>query len=222
MVSNCLLVFEECSLPHPCLQAKLHPYSYPILVLSSSPHSWTPYCAQSTLTLFLLLSVSPVLHPLRAAGLGRSLLQRSELITCLLDRRATWGHTLPEDSSIHAGGTETGGLRPEASSRVRAETLNCKRSRGTWLDAGTAAAWAWRPGQVEEAAKRGKGQRCGARVSDRGLHGPAEALLIHGWMGLTGERTAPSLMVAAKVGAEGNTGAGWCKLLHCEVSLMGW
>ncbi len=60
------------------------------------------------------------------------------------------------------------------------------------------------------------------RVSDRGLHGPAEALLIRARVELTGERTAPPLMMAAKVGVEGAVGAGCRALLHCEVSLMGW
>lgn len=49
----------------------------------------------------------------------------------------------------------------------------------------------------------------GVRVSDRGLHGPAEALLIHGGVELTGEGTAPPLMIAAKVGVGGDVGAGW-------------
>lgn len=37
-------------------------------------------------------------------------------------------------------------------------------------------------------------------VSDRSLHGLTEALLIHGGVDLTGQRTAPPLMMAAKVG----------------------
>lgn len=57
------------------------------------------------------------------------------------------------------------------------------------------------------------------RVCDRGLHGPAEALLIHGRVELTGERTAPPLMMAAKVWVGGDFGAGLRALLHC---LMGW
>lgn len=56
------------------------------------------------------------------------------------------------------------------------------------------------------------------RVSDRGLHGPAEALLIHGRVELTGERTAPPLMMVAEEGVGGDVGAG----LRGEVSLMGW
>lgn len=51
----------------------------------------------------------------------------------------------------------------------------------------------------------GKGR---VRVSDRGLHGPAEALLIHGRVELTGERTAPPLMMASKEGVGGDPGAG--------------
>lgn len=116
VVSNCLLVFEGYSLPHPCLQAKFRPYpyllSFSLFLLSSSPHSSAPSLAQSAITLSFLLSVAPSLHPLRAAGFARSVLQRSELITCILDRRATWGHTLPGDRSIHAGGnrgTRAGG-----------------------------------------------------------------------------------------------------------------
>lgn len=46
------------------------------------------------------------------------------------------------------------------------------------------------------------------RVSDRGLHGPAEDLLIHGRVELTGERTTLALMMAAKVGVGGDVGAG--------------
>lgn len=49
-------------------------------------------------------SVSPSPHPLRRQVRGRRLLWGSELITCIPDRWATWGHTLPEDRSIHAGG----------------------------------------------------------------------------------------------------------------------
>lgn len=83
---------------------------------SPSPHSSTPSFAQTTLSLSLLLSISSSLCPLRAAGLGRSLLRRSEQITCILDRRATWGHTLPEDRSNHAGGN-IGTHRPGGSGR---------------------------------------------------------------------------------------------------------
>lgn len=64
-----------------------------------------------------------------------------------------------------------------------------------------------------------RGRERGVRFSDRGLHGPAEALLIHGRVELTGERTAPPLMMAAKVGVGGDVGAVWRELLHC---LMGW
>lgn len=53
-------------------------------------------------------------------------------------------------------------------------------------------------------------EREGVRVSDRGLHGPAEALLIHGRVELTGERTAPPLMTAAKVGVGARR---WCWLV---------
>lgn len=132
-----LLVFEGYSLPHPCLQAKLHPspylLSFSLFLFSFSPHSSAPSFAQSTLILSLLLSVPPPLRPLRAAGSGRSLLRRSELITCILDRRATWGHTLPEDRSIHAGGnrgTGARGLKPGARSRVGAGSLNCSIKQG--------------------------------------------------------------------------------------------
>lgn len=77
-------------------------------------------------------------------------------------------------------------------------------------------------GRRKGGAQRGEGQRYGARkvrVSDRGLHGPAEALLIHGRVELTGEKTAPPLMMAAKVGVGRDVGAGWRALSHC---LMGW
>lgn len=47
------------------------------------------------------------------------------------------------------------------------------------------------------------------KQSDRGLHGPAEALLIHGRVELTGERTAPPLMMAVKVEVGEDVGAGW-------------
>lgn len=50
------------------------------------------------------------------------------------------------------------------------------------------------------------------RVSDRGLHGPAEALLIHSRVELTGERTAPPLMMAAE------EGRCWCRLA-CALAL---
>lgn len=50
------------------------------------------------------------------------------------------------------------------------------------------------------------------KESDRGLHGPVEALLIHGRVKLTGERTAPPLMMAAKVEVGEDVGAGWCVL----------
>lgn len=59
------------------------------------------------------------------------------------------------------------------------------------------------------------------RVSDLDLHGPAEALLIRDRAELTGERTAPPLMMADKVGVGGDAGAGWSAHLHCELSLMG-
>lgn len=167
MVSNCQLVFEGYSLPHPCLQAKLHPYpyllSFPLFLFSSSPHSSTPSFAQFTLPLSLSLLfslVSPSLRPLRAAGSGRSLLRRSELITCILDRRATWGHTLPEDRSIHAGGNRgTGamGLRPGARSRVGAGGSNCSRSRGGkrgWM-LGQQLHEPERPGQAERGRTEG-------------------------------------------------------------------
>lgn len=52
------------------------------------------------------------------------------------------------------------------------------------------------------------------RVCDRGLHGPAEALLIHGRVELTGERAAPPLMMAVW----GDAGAAWRAHFHCEVS----
>lgn len=104
VVSNCLIVFEEYSLPHPCLQAELRPPS-------SSIHSVVSYFPPPLTHHFLFwlnlpsfLCFFPSFHPLRAAGSARSLLQGSELITSVLDRRATRGHTLPEDRSIHARG----------------------------------------------------------------------------------------------------------------------
>lgn len=54
------------------------------------------------------------------------------------------------------------------------------------------------------------------RVCDRGLHGPAEALLIHGRVELTGERTAPPLMMAAKVWVGGRF---WCRFA-CALALF--
>lgn len=56
------------------------------------------------------------------------------------------------------------------------------------------------------------------RVCDRSLHGPAEALLIHGRVELTGEKTPPPLMMAVW----GVGGAGWHAHFHCELRLMGW
>lgn len=194
-----LLVFEGYSLPHPCLQAKLHSYiylhSFFVFLFSFSPPSSTSSFAQSSFPLSLLLSVSPSLSPLRAAGSGRILLWRSELITCILDRFATWGHTLPEDRSIHAGGNrgaEARGLKPGARSRVGAGSLNCSRSRGE-----TSCMLGQQLHEPEGQGRR-KGAQSGVRgrdtepggegrvrVSDRGLHGPAEALLIHGRVELT-------------------------------------
>lgn len=67
-----------------------------------------------------------------------------------------------------------------------------------------------RGGRGKGGAGSGEGRRRAARrregrirVSDRGLHGPAEALLIHARVELTGERTTPPLMMAAKVGVGG-------------------
>lgn len=89
-------------------------------------------------------------------------MQRSELITCILDRRATWGHTLPEDRSIHAGGnrgTGAAGLRPGARSRVGAGSLNCSGSvRGEA---------SWMLGQ-QLCEPEGQGGRKGARRGVRG------------------------------------------------------
>lgn len=136
MVSNCQLVFEGYSLPHPCLQAKTPSLSQPPLS-SLSHRSPPPLTHQLPLLLKLSLfffSVSPSLRPLRAAGSGRSLLPRSELITCILDRRATWGHTLPEDRSIHAGGNRKaqgpGGLGRGLGLGVGAGELEPKQERG--------------------------------------------------------------------------------------------
>lgn len=44
------------------------------------------------------------------------------------------------------------------------------------------------------------GRQRGFRVSDRGLHGPAEALLSHGGAELTGERSAAPVMMAGRAG----------------------
>lgn len=136
-------------------------------------------------------------------------MRRSQLITCILDRQATRGHTLPEDRSIHAGGnagTGAGGLRPGARSKVGVENLKCSRSRG---EVG------WMLGEQlhePEGQGRRKGMQRGVRgramvpgqeqrvsVSDRGLHGPSEAAPSHGRLQLTGERTAPPLMMSVKV-----------------------
>lgn len=124
----------------------------PPLFLSSSP----PPLAHQLPLLRRLLLLTPFfclfLHskrPLRAAGLSRSLLRWSELITCIPDRRATWGHTLPEDRSIRAGGnggTGARGLRLQARSGAGWWKPQLKPEQGgNGLDDGTAAAWAWRP-----------------------------------------------------------------------------
>lgn len=67
-------------------------------------------------------------------------------------------------------------------------------------------------------AVRGKAvePRRGERVNirDRGLLSLPEALLIHCGVELTGERTAPPLMMAAKVRVRRR----W--RVHCKVSLM--
>lgn len=63
-------------------------------------------------------------------------------------------------------------------------------------------------GQNMEPGREGK-----VRVSDRGLHGPAEALLIHGRVKLTGERTAAPLTMEAKLGAGEDGGASWGVLM---------
>lgn len=71
-------------------------------------------------------------------------------------------------------------------------------------------------GRGKEAQSRVRGQDVEpgrerrVRGSDRGLHGPAEALLIHGRVELTGERTAPPLMMAAKVGVGEDVGVYSC------------
>lgn len=212
VVSNCLLGFEGYWLPHPCLQAKLRPYHYLLSFLffySTSPLTHQLPLLLSLLSLSLFFSVSHSLHPLRAAGSGRSLLRRSQLITCILDRRATWGHTLPEDRSIHAGGNigmGAGGLRPGARSKVGVENLKWSRSRG---EVGWMLGWQL---QEPEGQGRRKGMQRGVRgraiepgqeervsVSDRSLRGLSEALLRHGRAELTGERTAPPLMMPVKV-----------------------
>lgn len=149
MVSNCCLFLRgtHCLIPASRQNSIPIPTSSHFLffLFSFSPHSSTPlFCSIYSHSLSLLLSVPPSLRPLRAAGSGRSLLRRSELITCILDRRATWGHTLPEDRSIHAGGnrgTGARGLKPGARSRVGAGSLNRSRSKGgNGLYAGIAAA----------------------------------------------------------------------------------
>lgn len=76
--------------------------SYPLF--SSVFSYFPPPLTHHFLLLLNLLCFFPSFHPLRAAGSARSLLQGSELITSVLDRRATRGHTLPEDRSIHARG----------------------------------------------------------------------------------------------------------------------
>ncbi|KAJ4939073.1 hypothetical protein JOQ06_028535 [Pogonophryne albipinna] len=192
-------------LPHPDLRHHTHPqplrwplanpsYSgFRVRAADSQPIGRLPRGADAALS-----SRRDFLHltrPLRAAGSGRSLLRRSELITCILDRRATWGHTLPEDRSIHAGGnkgTWARGLKPGARSRVGAGQLNCKRSRGEtgWMlghqlhepEGQGSREGAQRGVRGRDLDPGGKGR---VRVSDRGLHGPAEALLIHGRVELT-------------------------------------
>lgn len=125
--------FEGHSLPHPCLRAKLHPYQppslrrglflsssappTPLFPLINSPHLFFPTRFHSPS--IRLRRLPPPDRPPRAAGWSRSLLRRSELISCILDRPAAWGHTLPEDRSIHAGGNRGAGAtgpRPGARS----------------------------------------------------------------------------------------------------------
>lgn len=114
-----------------------------------------------------------------------------------------------------------GGLRPGARSGFGAENLNHGRSvcggGGRGLDAGTSAAGAWKPRQVDgvvggatwslevrgKATEPRQGER--VNVSDRGLGSWAEALLIRGGLDLTGERAEPPLMMAAKVRGYGET-----------------
>lgn len=56
---------------------------------------------------------------------------------------------MPEDRSIHAGGnrgTEAGGLRPGARSRVEAGRLNCSSSRGKWAEYWDSSCMSLKPG----------------------------------------------------------------------------
>ncbi len=85
---------------------------------------------------------------------------------------ATWGHTLPEDRSIHAGGnrgTEARGLRPGARSRVGAGSLNCSRSGGEtgWM-LGQQLHEPEGQGRQKGCPERGEGQRYGARKRGKG------------------------------------------------------
>lgn len=141
--------FEGHSLPHPCLRAKLHPYQPPLLPAAASPSSALSPPPFPLINFPHFFPLAPALPPfvsagsrlptgpLRAAGLSRSLLRRSELISCILDRPAAWGHTLPEDRSIHAGGNRGAGARgprPGARSRAGGE----RRGELTGVDDGMA------------------------------------------------------------------------------------
>ena len=74
-----------------------------------------------------------------------------------------------------------------------------------------------RGGEEREGVRRGPSeprQKERVSVSDRGLHGLAGGLLIHGGVELTGERTTPPLMMAAKVGVRGRC---WYRLVCTQL-----
>lgn len=137
VVSNRLLVFAGYSLPHPCLRAKtpslsLYLLSPSLLRFSSSPHSSSLSFAQSALPPSLFSVLFLFLYPSIPSGQQvwvEVYCCDQSLITCILDSHATWGHTLPKDRSIHAGGKrETQG--PAARSGVGSESVNYGRREG--------------------------------------------------------------------------------------------